>query len=111
MAVRADGRLAFAVSRDVERVPFALGGTVIVLFAVQVVTGLLLAARYVPTAAGAPESVGLITQAVAYGWFVRGVHRAASTLMIAAVLETVLMRSGLTLLSSGMISRRTMFLR
>lgn len=77
MALGADGRLAFAVPRDIERVPFALGGTVIVLFAVQVVTGLLLAARYVPTAAGAPESVGLITQVVAYGWFVRGVHRAA----------------------------------
>ena len=86
MALPADGRLVFAVPREIERYPFALGGTVMVLFAVQVVTGLLLAARYVPSPTGAPESVGVITQAVAYGWFVRGVHRAAADLMVAAVL-------------------------
>jgi quinol-cytochrome oxidoreductase complex cytochrome b subunit len=77
---------AFAVSRDVERVPFALGGTAMALFVVQAVTGLLLATRYVPTPAGAPESVARITEAVAFGWFLRGVHRAAASLMIAAVL-------------------------
>jgi quinol-cytochrome oxidoreductase complex cytochrome b subunit len=86
MAQPADGRTVFAVPREIERYPFALGGTAIVLFAVQLVTGLLLAARYVPTATGAPESVGQITQAVAFGWFMRGVHRAAASLMIAAVL-------------------------
>ncbi|MBI5481005.1 MAG: cytochrome bc complex cytochrome b subunit [Deltaproteobacteria bacterium] len=86
MALGAVGRLAFAVPREIERYPFALGGTAMVLFAVQVVTGLLLASRYVPTPTGAPESVGVITQAVAFGWFVRGVHRAAASLMVAAVL-------------------------
>jgi ubiquinol-cytochrome c reductase cytochrome b subunit len=86
MALGPDVRLVFAVPRELERYPFALGGTAIVLFAVQVVTGLLLGSRYVPTPTGAPESVGLITQTVAYGWLVRGVHRAAATLMVAAVL-------------------------
>jgi quinol-cytochrome oxidoreductase complex cytochrome b subunit len=82
----ADDRPRFAVPREVERYPFAMGGTVMVLFAVQLVTGILLATRYVPTAAGAPESVRFITDAVVFGWFVRGVHRAAASLTIAATL-------------------------
>jgi ubiquinol-cytochrome c reductase cytochrome b subunit len=86
MAVDPDGRIPFAVPRETERYPFALGGTAMMLFAVQVVTGLLLASRFVPTPTGAPESVSAITQAVAYGWFVRGVHRAAASLMVVAVL-------------------------
>ena len=86
MAPRADGRPTFAVPRETERYPFALGGTAMVLFALLAVTGLLLAARYVATAAGAPASVDAITQTVAYGWFVRGVHRAAASLMVAVVL-------------------------
>jgi len=86
MARGADSRPAFAVPRETERYPFALGGTAMVLFALLAVTGLLLAARYVATAAGAPASVDAITQTVAYGWFVRGVHRAAASLMVAVVL-------------------------
>jgi quinol-cytochrome oxidoreductase complex cytochrome b subunit len=80
------GQAGFAVPRETERYPFALGGTAMVLFAVQVVTGILLAFRYVATPAGAPESVGVITEAVAFGWFVRGVHRAAASLVVVSAL-------------------------
>ncbi len=65
---------------------WALGGTPAVLFAVQVVTGVLLTFYYVPQPMHAYESVRQITSAVRFGWLVRGLHQAASQLMIVAVL-------------------------
>jgi quinol-cytochrome oxidoreductase complex cytochrome b subunit len=80
------GAPTFAVPREVERYPFAMGGTIAVLLGLQLMTGLLLAARYVPTTAQARASLDLITSVAAYGWLLRGVHRAAATLTVAAVL-------------------------
>jgi quinol-cytochrome oxidoreductase complex cytochrome b subunit len=65
---------------------FALGGTAAYLFVVQVVTGVLLAFYYEASPRTAWESVRYITDEAAYGWFVRGVHKWAATLMIAAVI-------------------------
>ena len=65
---------------------WALGGTPAVLFAVQVVTGVLLTFYYVPQPMHAYESVRQITFSVRFGWLVRGLHQAASQLMIVAVL-------------------------
>lgn len=65
---------------------WALGGTPAVLFAVQVVTGVLLTFYYVPQPMHAYESVRQITFAVRFGWLVRGLHQAAGQLMIIAVL-------------------------
>ena len=65
---------------------WALGGTPALLFGVQVVTGVLLTFFYVPSPMHAFESVRQITFAVRFGWFVRGLHQAASQLMIIAVL-------------------------
>lgn len=65
---------------------WALGGTPAVLFTVQVVTGILLTFYYVPQPMHAYESVHQITFAVRFGWLVRGLHQAASQLMIVAVL-------------------------
>ncbi len=64
---------------------FALGGTPAYLFVVQIVTGILLAFYYEASAATAYESVRYITEEAAFGWFIRGVHKWAATLMIAAV--------------------------
>jgi quinol-cytochrome oxidoreductase complex cytochrome b subunit len=65
---------------------FALGGTPAYLFVVQIFTGILLAFYYEAAAPMAYESVRFITEEAAYGWYVRGVHKWAATLMIAAVI-------------------------
>ena len=73
------------VPNHLKRWWFALGGTPAYLFVVQIVTGIVLAVYYQPTAEGAYESVSYITNEVAFGWYVRSIHKWAATLMIAAV--------------------------
>ncbi len=65
---------------------FALGGTVAFLFGIQLITGILLAFYYEPTVQGAYRSVEFITFRVPFGWWIRGLHRGAASLMIAALL-------------------------
>lgn len=65
---------------------FCLGGTPAYLFLVQIVTGIMLAFYYEPSQVGAYESVRFITEEASYGWFIRGLHKWAATLMIAAVI-------------------------
>ncbi len=65
---------------------FALGGTPAYLFVVQIVTGILLAFYSQPSPSTAYESVRYITDEATYGWYIRGVHKWAATLMIAAVI-------------------------
>ncbi len=65
---------------------FCLGGTPLYLFVVQIVTGILLAFYYQPAPSTAYESVRYITEEVNYGWYFRGLHKWAATLMIAAVI-------------------------
>ncbi len=65
---------------------FALGGTPAYLFVVQIVTGILLAFYYQPSVESAYNSVRYITDDVTYGWYFRGLHKWAATLMVAAVI-------------------------
>jgi quinol-cytochrome oxidoreductase complex cytochrome b subunit len=65
---------------------FSLGAAPLQLFAVQVITGLLLALHYRASAADAYGSTQFITEQLSYGWFVRGLHRWSATLMIASAL-------------------------
>ena len=65
---------------------FCLGGTPAYLFVVQIVTGILLALYYQPGPETAYESVRHITEDLAFGWYLRGVHKWGATLMIAAVI-------------------------
>jgi quinol-cytochrome oxidoreductase complex cytochrome b subunit len=74
------------VPRHLKRWWFCLGGTPAYLFLVQIVTGILLAFYYEPAPSTAYDSVRYITETAAYGWLVRGVHKWAATLMIAAVI-------------------------
>ncbi len=74
------------VPNHMKRWWFALGGTPAYLFVVQIVTGLVLAVYYQPSAGTAYESVRYITEEAAFGWYVRGLHKWAATLMIAAVI-------------------------
>jgi quinol-cytochrome oxidoreductase complex cytochrome b subunit len=74
------------VPNHMKRWWFCLGGTPAYLFVVQIFTGILLAIYYQPTPATAYESVRYITEEAAFGWYVRGIHKWAATLMIAAVI-------------------------
>ncbi len=64
---------------------FCLGGTPAYLFVVQIVTGIMLAVYYQPSSTTAYESIRHITDEVTFGWYFRGLHKWAATLMIAAV--------------------------
>lgn len=64
---------------------FCLGGTVLYLFIIQIVTGIALTFYYVPFPEEAYQSVARITQEVRFGWFIRSLHRWASTFLIVAL--------------------------
>jgi quinol-cytochrome oxidoreductase complex cytochrome b subunit len=74
------------VPNHLKRWWFALGGTPAYLFVVQIVTGILLAFYYQPTASAAYESVRYITEEASYGWYLRSLHKWGATLMIASVI-------------------------
>ncbi|MBI3819526.1 MAG: cytochrome bc complex cytochrome b subunit [Planctomycetes bacterium] len=69
---------------------FALGGTPLYLFLVQVTTGILLTFYYVPSPDRAYDSVKRITEEVTFGWWIRSMHRWSSHLMIASVILHVM---------------------
>jgi quinol-cytochrome oxidoreductase complex cytochrome b subunit len=73
------------VPNHLKRWWFCLGGTPAYLFVVQIFTGILLAFYYQPAITTAYESVRFITNEAAYGWYFRGMHKWAATLMIASV--------------------------
>lgn len=74
------------VPNHMRRWWFCLGGTPAYLFVVQIVTGILLAVYYQPSAQTAYESVRYITEDLSFGWYLRGLHKWAATLMVAAVI-------------------------
>lgn len=61
---------------------FALGGTPLVCFLIQVVTGILLTFYYIPTPQLAYTSVSYISHEVPFGWWVRSLHGWSANLMI-----------------------------
>jgi quinol-cytochrome oxidoreductase complex cytochrome b subunit len=64
---------------------YYFGGMTLFLFAVQVVTGILLLLYYRPSAENAFESVQFIMTEVEFGWLIRSVHSWSANLMIAAL--------------------------
>ena len=74
------------VPNHMKRWWYALGGTPAYLFAIQIVTGILLAFYYEPTTTRAYESVAYITEEVRYGWYIRSLHKWGATFMIAAII-------------------------
>lgn len=65
---------------------FALGGTPLVCFMIQVVTGILLTFYYVPNPDFAYQSVRHISEHVSFGWWVRSIHSWSANLMIVTVM-------------------------
>lgn len=69
---------------------YCLGGTPLMLLAVQAVTGILLTFYYVPSPGGAWQSIRMINEDIPFGWWVRSMHHwAANLLVIAVVLHMI----------------------
>lgn len=64
---------------------FWLGTISAVLFALLALTGMILMFLYVPSVERAYQSIKDIEFAVAFGWYLRGVHRISAHLMVAVV--------------------------
>lgn len=61
------------------------GWVILILFLLQVLTGILLSIYFEPSPATVAESVQFLMRDVDWGWLVRGVHHWASQLMIVIV--------------------------
>jgi cytochrome b6 len=95
LTVWLDDRLAIGAAAAVARkkeVPlhrhsvwYYFGGMTLFLFAVQVVTGILLLLYYRPSADNAFESVQFIMTEVKFGWLIRSVHSWSANLLIATL--------------------------
>ncbi|OGF68244.1 MAG: cytochrome bc complex cytochrome b subunit [Candidatus Fischerbacteria bacterium RBG_13_37_8] len=62
---------------------YYLGGMCLILFVIQVVTGMLLLIYYRPSPESAFESVQFIMTKVHFGWLIRSIHAWAANLFIA----------------------------
>ena len=65
---------------------YSLGSVLLVIFALQVVTGMLLMVYYVPDADQAFKSVSYIMNEVPYGWLIRLCHAVGSNMMVAVLI-------------------------
>jgi ubiquinol-cytochrome c reductase cytochrome b subunit len=65
---------------------YVFGSAALTVFVLQVVTGILLALLYVPSAAEAWNSLQTLNQNVTLGWFIRALHGWGSNFMVAIVL-------------------------
>jgi cytochrome b6 len=61
---------------------YYFGGITLFLFAIQVITGILLMLYYRPTVAEAFESVRFIMTRVEFGWLIRSIHSWSANLLI-----------------------------
>jgi ubiquinol-cytochrome c reductase cytochrome b subunit len=74
------------VPRETASWFYVFGSAAFVVFMLQIVTGILLALIYVPSAGEAWNSLQALNHSVALGWFIRGLHGWGSNFMVAIVL-------------------------
>lgn len=65
---------------------YCSGAMPLIFFGIQVITGILLSLYFIPSPEMAYESVRHITQDVQMGYWIRGIHRWGSSLMIISLL-------------------------
>ncbi len=65
---------------------YVFGSAALTVFILQVVTGILLALVYVPSAGEAWNSLQTLNHSIALGWFIRALHGWGSNFMVAIVL-------------------------
>src|SRR6202047_4011465 len=74
------------IPRDTASWFYVFGSAAMTAFGLQVVTGILLALIYVPSANEAWNSLQILNHQVALGWFIRALHGWGSNFMVAVVL-------------------------
>jgi ubiquinol-cytochrome c reductase cytochrome b subunit len=74
------------VPRESASWAYVFGSAALAVFGLQVVTGILLALLYVPSAGEAWNSLQTLNHQVALGWFIRALHGWGSNFMLAIVL-------------------------
>jgi ubiquinol-cytochrome c reductase cytochrome b subunit len=78
--------LAHQVPRESASWAYVFGSAALTIFGLQLVTGILLALLYVPSAGEAWNSLQVLNHQVSLGWFIRALHGWGSNFMIALVL-------------------------
>src|SRR5262245_23729138 len=73
------------VPRDTASWFYVFGSAALTVFVLQVVTGILLATVYAPTAGQAWDSLQVLNREVTLGWFIRALHGWGSNSMVAIV--------------------------
>ena len=74
------------VPRDTASWFYVFGSAALTVFALQLVTGILLALVYVPSGAEAWNSLQVLNHQISLGWFIRALHGWGSNFMLAIVL-------------------------
>jgi ubiquinol-cytochrome c reductase cytochrome b subunit len=74
------------VPRETASWAYVFGSAALTVFALQLVTGILLALLYVPSAGEAWNSLQMLNHQVTLGWFIRALHGWGSNFMVAIVL-------------------------
>jgi ubiquinol-cytochrome c reductase cytochrome b subunit len=82
--IRADAE--HIVPRDTGSWFYVFGSAAITTFMLQIVTGVLLALVYVPSARDAYDSLQVLNYNISLGWFLRALHGWGSNFMVAIVL-------------------------
>ena len=75
-----------SVPRDTASWFYVFGSAALTVFLLQIVTGILLALIYVPSAGEAWNSLQVLNHSISLGWFIRALHGWGSNFMIAIVL-------------------------
>jgi ubiquinol-cytochrome c reductase cytochrome b subunit len=80
------GTMEHPIPRDTASWFYVFGSAAMTVFAFQLVTGILLAMVYVPSASEAWNSLQILNHQVSLGWFIRALHGWGSNFMVAIVL-------------------------
>jgi ubiquinol-cytochrome c reductase cytochrome b subunit len=75
-----------SVPRDTASWFYVFGSAALVVFMLQIATGIMLALIYVPSAGQAWNSLQILNHSITLGWFIRGLHGWGSDFMVAIVL-------------------------
>jgi ubiquinol-cytochrome c reductase cytochrome b subunit len=74
------------VPRETASWFYVFGSAALVVFMLQIITGILLAMIYVPSAGEAWNSLQTLNHSIALGWYIRALHGWGSNFMVAIVL-------------------------
>lgn len=75
-----------SVPRETASWFYVFGSAALTIFMLQIVTGILLALVYVPSAGEAWNSLQTLNHGISLGWFIRALHGWGSNFMVAIVL-------------------------